>query len=212
MNIGYYPTFRLPDDLANADALRLLLRELWDYRYIELYEKREDGRAPGDLVEAVNNIITLLAEHTPAIGHQRLLFVGWALALAASPTIKGWAPDATSPQIVLDAVHAFLKEGRQVEIDVAALFPQKVSPPQALHEALDVFANLARTLNPAEVRPALLEIFDDCLEGYAVFPGSAGRRDLFNWMLVEVVPAAWSLRLPDAIYTLHWPWPPSTSA
>jgi hypothetical protein len=69
---------------------------------------------------------------------------------------------------------------------------------------------VAVALDPAAARPALLEMLDDCLAGYAVFPGSDGRRDLFNWFLVEAVPAAWSERLPDRIYTLKWPWPPSS--
>jgi hypothetical protein len=85
---------------------------------------------------------------------------------------------------------------------------RSVTPPPALHEALDVFANLARAFDPAAAPDALLEMLDDCLAGDAIFPGSDGRRDLFNWILIEVVPAAWKQRLSAAIYTFHWPWPP----
>jgi hypothetical protein len=35
---------------------------------------------------------------------------------------------------------------------------------------------------------------DDCLQGYAIVPGSEGRRSVFNWWLHVVVPAAWALQ------------------
>ncbi|KYC44101.1 hypothetical protein WA1_02885 [Scytonema hofmannii PCC 7110] len=59
--------------------------------------------------------------------------------------------------------------------------------------------------NSEQAREALLEILDDCFEGYAIFPGSAGKRDLFNWWVVEVIPAAWSQQLPTFIYTMKLP-------
>jgi hypothetical protein len=157
-------------------------------------------------------LVTFLAADNPAQGHHRLLYMGWTLAQAAAPTVAGWAPDDTRPRLVLQAVHMLLEEQRSIRQDWDTLFPSQVSPPQALHEALNVFANLARAFDPTAAPGALLEMLDDCLEGYAIFPGSDGRRDLFNWVLIEVVPAAWNLRLPDAIYTFHWPWPPHPEA
>jgi hypothetical protein len=82
-------------------------------------------------------------------------------------------------------------------------FPQISVGNQAIDEALDVFRNGMRVLNTSQSREALLEILDDCFEGYAVFPGSQGRRDLFNWWLIEVVPATWCLRVPRFIYTIR---------
>jgi hypothetical protein len=49
-----------------------------------------------------------------------------------------------------------------------------------------------------------------CLLGMAINEGGDGRRDMWNWVLVEVVPAAWMLRLPDFIWT--WPMPPHPAA
>jgi hypothetical protein len=48
-----------------------------------------------------------------------------------------------------------------------------------------------------------LDILDDCLEGYAIFPGSYGRRELFDWWLLEVVPASWYLFPPSSIYFIN---------
>jgi hypothetical protein len=65
---------------------------------------------------------------------------------------------------------------------------------QELYEEADGTITLEETL---------LEILDDCLEGYAIFPGSQGRRDLFNWWLLEVVPATWCLQFPESIYRIN---------
>jgi len=210
--IGYYTAFQLPDDVADAADLHALLQELWDYRYDNLYEDADARRPVGNLATAIERLITFLVSHDPTLAHRRLLYLGWALALASAPTIAGWTPDDTRPQMVLDALRAWIEERQQMPLEVKTLFPPEITGSQALNEARDVFANLARALDSEAAPHGLRAILDDCLEGYAVFPGSTGRRDLFNWVLVEVVPAAWCLRLPNAIYTLHWPWPPPQDA
>ncbi len=83
------------------------------------------------------------------------------------------------------------------------LFPQVSVGTQAIDEALDVFRNALRVLERSQAREALLEILDDCFEGYAIFPGSQGKRDLFNWWLLEVLPATWCLEFPDVLYTMN---------
>ena len=60
-----------------------------------------------------------------------------------------------------------------------------------INECLDVFSQAIRVLNYNQSKEALLEILEHCLEGYAIFPGSSGRRELFDWWLLEVVPASW---------------------
>src|SRR5581483_6363413 len=108
--IGYYPSFQLPDDLTSEDALRKLLSDLWDYRYDQLYEDSADDRPSGDLVQACQRLIQFLAADNPSQGHHRLLYMGWALAQAAAPTVAGWAPNDTRPQLVLQATNKLLKE------------------------------------------------------------------------------------------------------
>jgi streptomycin 6-kinase len=206
---GYYSTFQLPGYLKDAEALRSLLGELWTYRYDDLYEDEADDRPlEDDLMAACKRIVRFLVTQESEKGHQRLLYLGWTLALSTLPTIEAWLPEDKRPQMVLDEVRATL-EGRSRGLqDWKALFPLAMTGSQALDEALNVFSNLTRALDATEAPQAILNILDDCLQGYAVFPGSEGRRDLFNWLLLEAVPAAWSLHLPDAIYTFRWPWPP----
>lgn len=69
---------------------------------------------------------------------------------------------------------------------------------QTLHETLDVFYNALLSIKDEEAcRNSLLEILDDCFEGYAINPGSKVgvniQRELFNWWLDKVIPAAWYL-------------------
>jgi hypothetical protein len=202
---AYYPRFALPSWFAGPASLAELLADLWSYRYPDLYEA-VDERPEGTVPAACGAVLDALGDPADPTAHRRYLFLGWSLGLAAAPTVDAWRPDDGRPRTVLDAVQRWLA-GAPVRLD-PALFPSAVTPPQALHEALDVFRNLALAVEPSGARAALLEILDDCLEGYAVFPGSDGRRDLFNWYLVEAVPAAWSQRPPDRVYTLRWPWPP----
>lgn len=85
---------------------------------------------------------------------------------------------------------------------ISTLFPKPSEGCQALDEGLDVFRNALKTLDPAQAQTALLDILDNCFQGYAIFPGSAGRRELFNWWLQEVVPATWFLQFPQYLYTI----------
>ncbi|GBF79059.1 hypothetical protein [Aphanothece sacrum] len=82
------------------------------------------------------------------------------------------------------------------------LFPDNSEGCQAIDEALDVLKNLLRVLDFGQAKEALLNILDDCFEGYAIFPGSEGRRDLFNWWLLEVIPASWCLEFPNKLYNI----------
>jgi hypothetical protein len=72
-----------------------------------------------------------------------------------------------------------------------------------MNEATDVFLNAMKVINYDQSIEAILEILEDCLEGYAVFPGSYGRRELFDWWVLEVVPASWFLLPPKSLYVVE---------
>ncbi|HEY1755560.1 MAG TPA: hypothetical protein VGG72_09210 [Bryobacteraceae bacterium] len=205
--LGYYPYLRFPVWFSAPSGFSRVIEDLWNRHYPGLYEDPA-GRPPSNLDEAFQALLGLLWTEGSNVGHQRCLWAGWAAGKACQATIEGWRAGDPRPQLVQAAVQTFLEYGRIPSTGWRATFPQLVSPPQALHEALDVFWNLARMLDPLEARPAFIEILEDSIEGYGIVPGSQGKRDIFNWFLVEVMPAAWSLRLPDRIYSLKWPWPP----
>ncbi len=120
-------------------------------------------------------------------------------------TGEGDIPSGTRQEVIsrwLEEIGSAKPEASLVlDID-NQLFPKRSVGTQAIDEALDVFRNALRVLDSSQAREALLEILDDCFEGYAVFPGSHGRRDLFNWWLMEAVPATWCLQFPQVVYTM----------
>ncbi len=127
---------------------------------------------------------------------------------AVEATVDAYLPGDPRPARVIARLEEWLRDpATPGSEDIGSMFPRTATPPQALHEALDVLYQALKVLDRASAVDALREILDDCMEGYAIFPGSDGRRDLFNWWLIQVVPASWSLRKPDIIYTMRLPWP-----
>jgi hypothetical protein len=114
-------------------------------------------------------------------------------------------PDGKSSEVIsrwFEEIGSAKPEASLVSDINNQLFPKRSVGTQAIDEALDVFRNALRVLDSSQAREALLEILDDCFEGYAVFPGSHGRRDLFNWWIMEAVPATWCLQFPQVVYTM----------
>lgn len=125
------------------------------------------------------------------------------LADAVKPTVKAYLPDETKTDQAYQLLEQYLvNKIKFSEIKIDEIFPTISVGCQAIDEALDVFRNLLRVIDPVQAKDGILEILDDCLEGYAIFPGSQGRRDLFNWWLLEVVPASWCLKWPENLYTI----------
>ena len=205
---GYYPDFQLPNGVVIVEPLHELLQELWSYRYDELYDDEDDNRITGVLEEVCRRLITFFVKYDPVQSHRRLVYLGWALALAAAPKITYIVSEDTESPPVFDAVRAFLEEQQPPPAHWSATKPPVPTGSQALNEARYVIVELAQALDPDHAPQALLDMLDDCLEGYAIVVGSRYRRALFNWLLVEVVPAAWSGQLPNKIYAPVGPWVP----
>jgi hypothetical protein len=201
---GYFPRFELPSWFDGPDELKNLLAMLWGRAFFEIDDHADRTYRLHDAFVA---IVEMLWGNGRALGHRRLLWMGYALALAASHTVRRHRPDELRHQRVLDATESVIR-GEAIELDPDELFPLVSLGDMTIDEAIDTYRNLAFALEPEQACERLLEMLEECLEDSAVHPGSQGRRDLFNWWLVQVVPAAWCERLPDRIYTGAWPWPP----
>jgi hypothetical protein len=202
---GYFVDFALPPWFQGPEVLRALLEELWNQCYPDLYE--EDCADPRALVEAERRVLAVSSDDD--FGHRRLVWMALTFCSAVSATVDAYLPGDPRPARVIARLEEWLRDpATPVSEEIQSMFPQITTPPQALHEALDVLYQSLKVLDPASAVEALQEILDDCMEGYAIFPGSEGRRDLFNWWLIAVVPASWYLRKPDVIYTMLLPWPP----
>jgi hypothetical protein len=111
------------------------------------------------------------------------------------PCIEETAEEA---QIVRVAYKQWLDDqGEPPDVPLPALF----IAPEAVNEAYRVLQT-AGTLFQRFAVPEINDILDATLEGAAIVPGSADRRQLFEWWLFEVVPSAWLLRFPNTIWTI----------
>jgi hypothetical protein len=194
----------------------------WENRYEELYEPN------GTLLleDALNQVLNSFQGGNHLLSQLRCVWMALTLAVVVEPTVKYYQPDSSIPEEAIKRLKEwFLKTLIQIldpnkqlnggfeniesitSVDFNSLLSiqnvQNVSSFQVLSEALNVYINAVKTLEPDHSLEALLNILDDCLEGYAIFPGSYGRRELFNWWLLDVVPSCWYLIPPDPAYLLN---------
>jgi len=208
--------------LSNVpDSLKGALSNAWHQHYEELYEPEAEGVV--SLQDALAQILKLFQGHNQTLSHLRYVWMALILASVVEPTVKYYQPNSLIPEEtikriafwlletigeVLDSKKQFAQVAREKEanaiVDVSRLFTEnkEIASFQILSEALDVYSSAIKTLNYNQSLEALLDILDDCLEGYAIFPGSYGRRELFDWWLLEVVPASWYLLPPSSIYSV----------
>lgn len=203
--LSHYQTFQISDHYKIPLSLHDLLAEAWHSSYEELYE--ESAEDTSSLEEVYIKILNVFDKNKCDSLHFHYLLMAMIMSQAVLPTIKAYLANDTRPQKVYQYIDNYLEHKiilvhSEIITITNELFPHESEGNQAIDEALDVFKNLLKVLNFEEAKEALLNILDDCLEGYAIFPGSQRKRDLFNWWLLEVIPAVWCLQFPDTVYTI----------
>lgn len=187
-----------------------------EQHYEELYEPEADSNVV--LEDTVIEILSLFQNESQGWSQLRSVWMALIFAVVVEPTISYYQPHNLTPQKIIDRlVNWLLKDlaknldvkqesnpafqnEETISINAEKLFTEKpISSFQVLSEALDVYAAALKTLEPNHSLESLLDILDDCLEGYAIFPGSAGRRELFDWWLLDVVPSSWYFIPPDSV-------------
>ncbi|MEM7595650.1 MAG: tetratricopeptide repeat protein [Cyanobacteria bacterium P01_A01_bin.83] len=195
------PNFQISSSYEIPESLRQLLYKAWVNHYEELYEEQSGQTITLEVI--LLKILDALRDKDPSLCHYRYVFMALIIALAVEPTIKAYLSYEPKTEQIFRLIINWLKNGElPTEETINQLFPKESVGSQAIDEALNIFKNLLQVLDPDKAQEALLEILDDFLEGYAIFPGSQGRRDLFNWWLLEVVPATWRLKFPKSLYTI----------
>ncbi|MDJ0731076.1 MAG: hypothetical protein QNJ33_13885 [Crocosphaera sp.] len=202
---SHYQTFQIYDNYKIPSSLHDLLYQVWNSSYEELYEESIEETI--SLEELYVKILNAFEDNNFDSLHYHYLLMAMIMSQAVLPTIKAYLPDDTRPQKVYQYIDNYLENkitlaNSEITTIINELFLHPSEGNQAIDEALDVFKNLLRVIDFEGAKEALLNILDDCLEGYAIFPGSQGKRDLFNWWLLEVVPAVWCLQFPETVYTI----------
>jgi hypothetical protein len=205
--LGHYTDFKLPSNFDIPDKLQETLQTVWDRKYDDLYER--DGNS--DVEEAFVEVMTAFGMPNDAISHQRYVYMAYGIALAAKPTIKHYFPEEHKADIVQAIISCWLKDGGEIpETWADTLFPNinKIGKYQATDEAYNIFYGLLQTLNTKTAYNAILNILYDAITGDAISGFTAAQRDMFNWWLIDVIPAAYSLQLPSTLYSGKWDFPP----
>lgn len=205
--LGHYIDFKLPSNSTIPEQLQQTLQTVWDRKYDDLYET--GGNC--NVEEAFVEVMTAFGMLNDAISHQRYVYMAYGIALAAKPTIKHYFPEEHKADIVEAIVSCCLKDGCEIpETWADTWFPNinKIGKYQATDEAYNIFYGLLQTLNTKTAYNAILDILYEAITGDAISGFAAAQRDMFNWWLIEVVPAAYCLKLPSTLYSREWESPP----
>jgi len=123
------------------------------------------------------------------------------LAIAVEPTLKYYQPDITIPDQTIETLTRWLSSPTELSLtelnapdldnidelvaEIQRSTSQEIGGLQTLYEAISVYQNALKALDFEQAPDAALEILESCLEGYAIFPGAQGRRELFEWCLLD---------------------------
>jgi hypothetical protein len=203
------------------ESIQGTLSRVWQQHYEELYEPEAEDAA--SLQDALDEILEVFQSNNQTLSHIRYVWMALILASVVEPTVQYYEPLNLLPQKTISKIELWLLENIEKMLDSKRKFSKaireeefnalvdgiqidytnkKVENFQIIFEALDVYRSALKTLDYNQSLESLLDILDNCLEGYAIFPGSHGRRELFDWWLLEVVPASWYLMPPSSIYSL----------
>lgn len=200
-----------------SDNFSVLLNKIRQQSYEELYEQNADGTV--SLKDTFNEVLAEFEKLDLIWCHRCYVWMTLILTLLVEPTADYYQLMDFSPKnmIILwlqnqnytnynnnindDKV---IVHRHQTISQISDLLTDKnLGSFQTINECLDVFSQAIRVLNYNQSKEAILEILENCLEGYAIFPGSSGRRELFDWWLLEVVPASWYLEPPQSFYVVE---------
>jgi len=202
------------------EEMQLLFSQIKLEHYEELYEPEADGK--GSLQDALKKVLELIQHRDEKLAYYRYLWMTLILILAVEPTLEYYDPNNLLPKQVINLISFLLQNNINRKINTKTIdnnaldkliteifkshesyFQKKEANSQEINEALDVFYNAIKVIKYDQSVEAILEILYDCLEGYAIFPGSYGRRELFDWWLLDVVPASYNLLPPKSFYVVE---------
>ena len=186
------------------DSLRLVIERIQSYSYAELYEEKNiKGISLEDSLITVFDAIE--KEKNSSDISYCYFFMSIVMGIAVQPTIKSYLRRETITGNIFQYLFRdwiYSQHNYQSNLNISFQnYQNTLGQYQALDEAVDVFDNIPQVLESVK-REAILNILDDCFQGYAIFPGSQGRRELFDWWLLDVVPSVFCGRLPKNIHTL----------
>ena len=176
-------------DLTFADripaGLRGILERVSRESYSELYEAAGSSL---DLEGALWLVVVELGQYGKS-AEASYGYLALILGMAVEPTVRCYLPNEDFTRHFFMA----LAKGGAMELPIKnelhKCYKGFLGQYQALDEAILVLENSLAVMTSDHAPAMLVEMLDLCLEGYAIFPGSLGRRALLEWCLWEAVPA-----------------------
>lgn len=210
--VGYYPEFLFPAWFDAPNDVRRFLRELWDENAMRvpilnptIAQRRRDTYA---------RVVELLWGQGNTVGYRRCGYLGWTLTIGSLPTLErvlpySRLPNDPMPKEVLAAVQDWLADpatvaGRNWE----PLFPDVLQPTanDLYDEVRLLFWAFAHLLSTRQEAPQhLRDMIGYCYTGDALYQQASGITDLWQWLVVAAIPAAWCLRLPERVWRMPYP-------
>lgn len=193
----------------------------WEKQYEDLYEPEADETV--FLEDVLQEILDLFDNESRGFGHIRYVWMSLIFAVLIEPKIKYYQPENDLPRKTINRLKSYIisevmknfglnlsqlddsndnsHPDKKMELMNHIFTSKKISSLQILSDALCVYISANQMIDSSHLmKPALIDILDDCLEGYAIFPGSDGRRKLFDWWLLDIVPSSWYLLPPMSVW------------
>lgn len=206
-NVGYYPEFKLPEHLPIPKKLKNKLKVSWNYDYYDF----RDSKGIDVMDECEEILLSFGSSGLPgSVEHKRYVYMALAFAHAGIPIIARLRPNDTRAERCLKIVNEWLVGNNIKTKDWAnTLFPEVASRTCGtfLDEVFDNFYSLLKIINSDCPPNEMLDILYDAFTGEWSGGSLEGNRDMFNWWLVEVIPAAYNLQLPPSIRSVVWKFP-----
>ena len=158
-NIAPYKSLNSPELIYGSKRLFNTLQKVYERRYADFY--LDNGS--DDVEESFEEVLQVIGDPMDLINHQRYVTIGWAIALAAQPTIQYYFPDDYRADTVVKHVSIWI--GNQIKLsgNVAnTLFPEinkdGFGGHPAAEEAYHIFYNLIKSLDPKDAYEAIIDI------------------------------------------------------
>ncbi|MEB3228389.1 MAG: hypothetical protein VKJ27_08385 [Synechocystis sp.] len=180
-------------------SLQSIIQQVSEAHYPELYEEKTTSAST--LTDALKSVLNRLGEcsHDPRLSYGCLAMI---LGLAVCPTVRCYLPDEQFTRLFFQELFHDFFEPKKAQ-NFRDYYEASLGHYQALDEALLVLEECLQVRDDLQAPSKLLDISEMCLEGYAIFPGSVGRRQLFDWWLLEAIPAACIRIFPTHIHTMR---------
>lgn len=117
---GYYKEFILTPGCNIPEKVQLMLQNVWNRKYKDLYETREKC----SVETAFEDVLQVFGMPENTISHRRYVYMAYGIALATKSTIKHYFPKESRFEKVQNTVESWINKG----VEIPEYFADKLFP------------------------------------------------------------------------------------